>query len=378
VSNMTDDRLLYPLLSSILGTYRAAFTTATPLVNLTLTQAATALDLQTKWATSGTSAVTGYVQNGRITVTNTAGVAVPITAPTGTTVTGATLASYGGEVSGWLAPGSTTGTLPSSVLTVTGSTTFVVGTAGTINISASGTPTPTISLTGALPTGLTFTAAAGTGVISGVPANATAGSYPLTITAVSGTSTQTRQLVITVTQAPQFTSASSATAATGSAFSFTVTTTGSPSASITRTGTLPTGISFTAGANGTARLSGSPSAAMAGRSFPITLTATNSAGVATQVFTITVGRAPTFSGLAIGVAFTRRPFNFTVQTAGSPTPAITMTGTLPAGVTFVDNQNGTARLSGTPARGTRKTYTLVFKATNVYGTATRTFFLVVI
>jgi hypothetical protein len=54
-----------------------------------------------------------------------------------------------------------------------------------------------------------------------------------------------------------------------------------------------------------------------------------------------------------------------------------MTGALPPGVTFVDNRNGTARLSGTPARGSAKTYTVTFKATNVYGTATRTFLLTV-
>jgi hypothetical protein len=55
-----------------------------------------------------------------------------------------------------------------------------------------------------------------------------------------------------------------------------------------------------------------------------------------------------------------------------------MTGALPQGVTFVDNHDGTARLAGTPARGTSKTYTLVFKASNVYGTATRTFLLTVL
>ena len=377
VTNMTDDRLLYPLVSTILNTYRAAFTTATPLVNLTLTQAANVLDLQTKWA-ANSAAVTGYVQNGQINVTNTTGVSVPMTVPVGTIVNGKALESYGGETSGWLAPGSTTGTSPVSVLTVTGSTAFVAGRASTINISATGTPAPTISLTGSLPAGVTFTATPGAGVITGTPALGAAGSYPLTITSVSGTSTQTRQLVITVTQAPQFTSAASATAVSGSAFTFAITTTGTPVAKITRTGTLPTGITFTAGANGTAQLSGTPTAAMAGRTFPITFTATNTAGTTTQAFTLTVGRAPSFSGSTLAIALSGRPFTFTVQTAGTPAAAITMSGALPAGVTFVDNHNGTARLSGTPARGTSKMYTLVFKATNVYGTATRTFVLWVI
>ena len=377
VSNMTDDRLLYLLLDSILDTYRAAFTPATPLVNLTLTQAANVLDLQTKWATTGADAVTGYVQNGQITVTNTAGVSVPITAPAGTTITGATLESYGGEVSGWLAPGSTTSTPPAPVLTVTGSTAFVVGQTGTIDISATGTPTPTLSLTGALPVGVTFAATPGGAVITGVPAAGTVGSYPVTVTSVSGSSTQSEQITITVAQAPVSTSAATATALTGSAFTFIITTTGSPVATITMTGTLPTGITFAAAAGGTARLSGRATAAMAGRTFPITFTATNSVGTTTQAFTLTVGRAPSFSGATMALARIGRAFSFTVQTNASPVAAITMTGALPQGVTFVDNHNGTARLSGTPATGTSGFYSLTLKATNLYGTATRTFLLLV-
>ena len=42
---------------------------------------------------------------------------------------------------------------------------------------------------------------------------------------------------------------------------------------------------------------------------------------------------------------------FTVTTTGNPAPAITSSGALPAGVTFVDNGDGTATLAGTPAAG---------------------------
>jgi hypothetical protein len=111
---------------------------------------------------------------------------------------------------------------------------------------------------------------------------------------------------------------------------------------------------------------------MAGRTFVVTFTATNSAGVARQAFTLTVGRLPSFTGATSALAISRFPFNFTVQTVGSPTATITMSGSLPSGLTFVDNHNGTARISGTPARNTARTYTLVFTAKNIYGTATRT------
>jgi len=58
-----------------------------------------------------------------------------------------------------------------------------------------------------------------------------------------------------------------------------------------------------------------------------------------------------------------------VSTAGTPTPSLTETGALPGGVTFKDNGNGTATLSGTPAAGTAATYPLTLTATNGVGTA---------
>ena len=43
--------------------------------------------------------------------------------------------------------------------------------------------------------------------------------------------------------------------------------------------------------------------------------------------------------------------SYTVTTTGYPAPTITETGALPAGLTFTDNGNGTATISGTPATG---------------------------
>lgn len=58
---------------------------------------------------------------------------------------------------------------------------------------------------------------------------------------------------------------------------------------------------------------------------------------------------------------------FTVTATGVPTPSLAETGPLPAGVTFQDNGNGTATLSGTPAPGTEGTYSLTFIASNGVG-----------
>jgi large repetitive protein len=53
---------------------------------------------------------------------------------------------------------------------------------------------------------------------------------------------------------------------------------------------------------------------------------------------------------------------FQVVVTGKPTPALTVDGALPAGVTFQDNGNGTGTLSGTPGPNTSGTYALVFHA----------------
>jgi Big-like domain-containing protein/putative Ig domain-containing protein len=53
---------------------------------------------------------------------------------------------------------------------------------------------------------------------------------------------------------------------------------------------------------------------------------------------------------------------FTVTTTGFPTPSITRSGALPAGVTFVDNGNGTGTLSGTPTAS--GTFPITFTASN--------------
>lgn len=79
---------------------------------------------------------------------------------------------------------------------------------------------------------------------------------------------------------------------------------------------------------------------------------------------VTVEQAPAITS-ADQVAFELGvPDTFTVTTTGFPAPAISRTGGLPSGVTFVDNGDGTATLSGTPAYGTGGTYPLTLGASN--------------
>lgn len=102
--------------------------------------------------------------------------------------------------------------------------------------------------------------------------------------------------VVTITYAtpvaPGITSAASMTFTTGQAGSFTVTTAGTPTPSLSESGALPAGVSFTDNGDGTATFSGTP-AAGAGGSYPITITAANGVSPeATQSFTLTVQAPP--------------------------------------------------------------------------------------
>ncbi len=77
------------------------------------------------------------------------------------------------------------------------------------------------------------------------------------------------------------------------------------------------------------------------------------------------------------------PGSFTVTTTGVPTPSLNdngfsgCTSSLPTGVSFTDNGNGTATLAGTPGPATGGTYTVCISATNIVSTATQVFTLTV-
>jgi len=55
---------------------------------------------------------------------------------------------------------------------------------------------------------------------------------------------------------------------------------------------------------------------------------------------------------------------FAVRTSGSPSPSLVEAGKVPGGVTFVDNRDGTANPSATPAKGTPNSYPITIKAQN--------------
>ncbi|MFJ3214841.1 hypothetical protein ACIPLC_02795 [Kitasatospora sp. NPDC086801] len=116
-SNLSEDRILYPVLEKILGTYRSLHADNTPIVNLGEREIGLEFQRRAAWNSAVSSGqVTAYRVGDTVTVNAPAGVQVQATMPTGTSqklVIGSTAfgSSYAGTLSGWVSPG----TLQSSV-----------------------------------------------------------------------------------------------------------------------------------------------------------------------------------------------------------------------------------------------------------------------
>jgi LmbE family N-acetylglucosaminyl deacetylase len=280
------------------------------------------------------------------------------------------------------------------------STGFTTGVAGSFTVSTSGDPIPTVTKTaGALPSGVILTSNAdGTLTISGTPAASAAEpgetrNFPLTFVAKSAAGEASQPLTLAVTNPgtpPEFTSAGTTSFTVGTAKTFTISTSGAPTASITKlSGSLPPGLSFADQGNGTAKLSGTPTSAAAppgeSQEYTLGLQAKSSAGTVPQTLVVTVtnpGTPPSFSSAAATTFTVGLAKTFTVQTTSNPTAALTRSGTLPPGLTFKDNGDGSATLSGTataaaapPAQS--QAYPLSFEATALSGSKTQSFTLTV-
>jgi Putative Ig domain len=167
-----------------------------------------------------------------------------------------------------------------------------------------------------------------------------------------------------------FTSDSAVTAASGVAFSFTVATTGSLAPTLSRTGSLPSGLSFKDRSGGTAIISGTPASSASGI-YPLTFTAKNKSRTAT----LTVTRGPTIKKIPTTTADVGVALNLAIKTAGYPASALTESGLLPNGLRFAANQDGTAAITGVPAQYSGGTYAITVTATNSSGTASQSFTL---
>ncbi|HEV2344102.1 MAG TPA: putative Ig domain-containing protein [Actinocrinis sp.] len=255
-------------------------------------------------------------------------------------------------------------------ITSPGTATFYTGQTGTYSLTTTGFPAPSLTESGGLPAGLAFTDNGnGTGSISGIT-TAAAGTYPVSISATNSSgSTATLNLTITVTAstAPAFTDPASAYFTLNAAGGYAITTTGAPSARLSLTsGTLPTGLTFVDNGNGTGTLAGT---ATTTGTATLVFTAANPAGTATQTFTLYVGSPPAFTNASSASFTSGAASSFTITTTGYPAPWIGYTGSLPPGITFTNNGNGTATLSGTPTSA--GTYSITLDADSSYGSASQ-------
>jgi hypothetical protein len=90
-------------------------------------------------------------------------------------------------------------------ITSASSTSFDTTVTGSFTVSSTGSPTPALTESGRLPSGLRFTDKGnGTATLAGAPAAGTAGTYPITITASNGVSpAATQRFTLTVVGPPR-------------------------------------------------------------------------------------------------------------------------------------------------------------------------------
>jgi len=239
----------------------------------------------------------------------------------------------------------------------------VVGVPYSYALSVGGDPAPTLSVTsGELPPGLGI---ADDGTISGTPT--ATGVFDATITAANDVGIQpfssgsaSESISMTVSQAPQITSAPSAVFTAGKKGSFTVVSAGFPGPQISEVGALPAGLAFDVQPGGTATITGTPAKGSNGV-YPITVTATNGVSPdAQQDLLVIVG--PTFTSPGYATTIAGSPFSFTVTASGSGLQSIVESGRLPSGLHF-KYSDGSASIKGTPTAGSGGSYKLVLTAT---------------
>ncbi|MGA2231471.1 MAG: right-handed parallel beta-helix repeat-containing protein [Tepidisphaeraceae bacterium] len=180
-----------------------------------------------------------------------------------------------------------------------------------------------------------------------------------------------------VNSAPVIVSGATAGFAMSATNSFTLIANAFPPATFMETPPLPAGVTLTNIGGSEATISGVPTGGT--NVYNITIIASNGLTPdATQQFTLTIGVPPSISSTNSYTFTNGQTGSFTVTTTGTPTAALMETGALPTGVTFTDNGDGTATLSGTPAAGPGSIDDITITADNGIAPAgTQTFVLTV-
>ncbi|MCO5306562.1 MAG: Ig-like domain repeat protein [Microthrixaceae bacterium] len=151
---------------------------------------------------------------------------------------------------------------------------------------------------GALPSGLSLNAT--TGEISGTPAAGSGGTYSNLVFRVKDSTNATSDsipLTLNVGAAPLIQGQAEVTFTPGVDNAFWVYAGGLPAPSLSVSGALPSGVTFTDQGNGSGTFAGTPPVGTSG-DYPLVITATNDIGTDTQDFTLTVAKATSSAAVA--------------------------------------------------------------------------------
>lgn len=250
-------------------------------------------------------------------------------------------------------------------ITSSAPTTATVGTVYTYTIAATGTPAPTLSVSGN-PSWLSLSG----NTLSGTPAMAgTVG--PITLTASNGenpNAIQTFNIAVNPAPvAPAITSTAPTTATVGTVYTHTIAATGNPVPALSVSGN-PAWLILSGNT-----LSGTPTAA--GATGAITVTAHNGVSPnASQTFSITVNPAPVapaITSTAPTTATVGTVYTYTIAATGTPVPTLSVSGN-PAWLNLAGNV-----LSGTPTTAGATAAITVTANNGVNPDTTQTFSIIV-
>jgi large repetitive protein len=164
--------------------------------------------------------------------------------------------------------------------------------------------------------------------------------------------------------APHLNSPGTATFRTGTKGAFHLTSTGYPAAAYSETGRLPRGVTMSSAG----LISGTPAAGTGGK-YSIEVMASNAIlPAAKETITVIVNQAPAFTSSRRAAFIIGRAHTAKIIATGFPAARITEKGRLPKGLKFTAGKNGTAVISGDPARTDKHaTYVLTLSAANGVG-----------
>jgi hypothetical protein len=150
---------------------------------------------------------------------------------------------------------------------------------------------------------------------------------------------------IPIEEAPAFSGSLTFAETAGSPASAAIQTIGYPAPSVMASAALPNGISLSSAGV----ISGTPVYGSGGI-YLVPVTATNALNTANATITVVVDQVPAVTSATTLQAAYGAPASFLVSTATGtyPTPSYALSGGMPAGMSFADNHDGTATLSGTP------------------------------